>query len=72
LYRYNAVFKNLIDHQPIPMDTLESLASSAVRGAHKVGAELIVCLAKSGRTAQLLVGRCTLNPADPHPPRLIG
>eukprot|EP00740_Mantoniella_antarctica_P005723 CAMPEP_0181360042 /NCGR_PEP_ID=MMETSP1106-20121128/6439_1 /TAXON_ID=81844 /ORGANISM="Mantoniella antarctica, Strain SL-175" /LENGTH=552 /DNA_ID=CAMNT_0023473257 /DNA_START=135 /DNA_END=1793 /DNA_ORIENTATION=+ len=49
-----AVFKNLIDHQPIPMATLESLASSAVRSAHKVGAELIVCLAKSGRTAQLL------------------
>ena len=49
-----AFFKHLIDHQPIPMDTLESLTSSAVRSAHKVGAELIVCLAKTGRTAQLI------------------
>ena len=49
-----AVFKNLMDHQSLPMNPLESLASSAVRSAHKVGAELIVCLAKSGRTAQLL------------------
>jgi len=69
-----AVFKNLIDHQPIPMDTLESLASSAVRSAHKVGAELIVCLAKSGRTAQLLakyrpgaqiLAVCVEDPHDP-------
>mmetsp|Transcript_12102 Transcript_12102/g.47003 ORF Transcript_12102/g.47003 Transcript_12102/m.47003 type:complete len:557 (-) Transcript_12102:286-1956(-) len=49
-----AVFKNLMDHQSLPMNPLESLASSAVRSAHKVGADLIVCLAKSGRTAQLL------------------
>ena len=69
-----AVFKHLIDHQPIPMDTLESLASSAVRSAHKVGAELIVCLAKSGRTAQLLakyrpnatiLAACVEDPEDP-------
>ena len=49
-----AAFKQLMDHQPIPMNTLESLASSAVRSAHKVGAQLIVCLAKSGHTARLI------------------
>jgi pyruvate kinase len=32
-----AVFKNLMDHQSLPMNPLESLASSAVRSAHKVG-----------------------------------
>jgi pyruvate kinase len=49
-----AVFKNLMDHQPIPMSTTESLASSAVRSAHKVDAKLILCLAETGKTARLI------------------
>jgi hypothetical protein len=31
LQRYNAVFKNLMDHQPVPMGMTEAVASSAVR-----------------------------------------
>jgi len=49
-----AVFKQLMDHQAIPMSTLESLASSAVRSAHKVSAGLIVVLGESGFTARLI------------------
>ena len=49
-----AVFKQLMDHQPIPMSTIESLASSAVRSAHKVGASLMVVLGESGNTARLI------------------
>ncbi len=49
-----SVFKHVMDLQKIPMETLESLASSAVRSAHKVGAQLIVCLGKTGKTAQLI------------------
>ena len=69
-----AVFKNLMDHQSLPMNPLESLASSAVRSAHKVGADLIVCLAKSGSTAKLLakyrpaatiLAVCVEDPRDP-------
>mmetsp|Transcript_27269 Transcript_27269/g.66981 ORF Transcript_27269/g.66981 Transcript_27269/m.66981 type:complete len:575 (-) Transcript_27269:93-1817(-) len=69
-----AAFKQLMDHQPIPMSIIESLASSAVRSAHKVGAQLIVCLAKSGRTAQLIakyrpgapvLAVCVEDPHDP-------
>lgn len=50
----NAVFQQLMSKQSIPMSLLESLSSSAVRTAHKVGAQLIVCLAKSGNTARLV------------------
>jgi pyruvate kinase len=50
----NAVFQKLMSKQTIPMPLLESLSSSAVRTAHKVGAQLIVCLAKSGNTARLV------------------
>ena len=49
-----AVFKNLMEHQAIPMGTQESVASSAVRSAHKVSATLLICLAESGSTAQLI------------------
>ena len=49
-----AVFKNLMDHQNFPMDTVETVASSAVRSSHKVSASLIVCLAESGRTARFI------------------
>lgn len=71
---HSAVFHQLMQHQEIPMPTLESLASSAVRSAHKVGAQLIVCLAKSGRTAQLvakyrpgaqILAVCVEDPDDP-------
>lgn len=33
---YYAMFKNILKQAPIPMSPLESLASSAVRTAHKV------------------------------------
>ena len=49
-----AVFQQLLAHQPIPMNLLESLASSSVRSAQKVGAKLIVTLAKSGNTSRLI------------------
>jgi hypothetical protein len=35
---YYAMFKNILKQAPIPMTPLESLASSAVRTAHKVRA----------------------------------
>lgn len=35
---YYAMFKNILKQAPLPMSPLESLASSAVRTAHKVGA----------------------------------
>jgi len=50
----DAVFKNLMEHQSIPMSVTESTASSAVRSAHKVGATLVLCLAESGHTASLI------------------
>jgi hypothetical protein len=34
---YYAMFKNILKQAPLPMSPLESLASSAVRTAHKVG-----------------------------------
>mmetsp|Transcript_82 Transcript_82/g.184 ORF Transcript_82/g.184 Transcript_82/m.184 type:complete len:566 (-) Transcript_82:92-1789(-) len=49
-----SVFRRVLDRQVIPMPTLESLASTSVRAAHKVGARLIVSLARSGRTAHLI------------------
>jgi len=33
---YYAMFKNILKQAPLPMSPLESLASSAVRTAHKV------------------------------------
>ncbi|GFH13520.1 pyruvate kinase, partial [Haematococcus lacustris] len=39
---------------PTPMSPLESLASSAVRTAHKVHASLIVVLTRGGSTARLV------------------
>ena len=35
---YGALFKAMIRRAPLPMSPLESLASSAVRTAHKAGA----------------------------------
>jgi pyruvate kinase len=49
-----AVFQQLLAHQKVPMNILESLASSSVRSAQKVGARLIVTLAKSGNTSRLI------------------
>lgn len=49
-----SVFRRILNRQPIPMPTIESLASTSVRAAHKVGARLIVSLARSGRVAHLI------------------
>ena len=48
------VFQSIFNHQSLPMSTNESVASSAIRSAQKVGASLVVCLAESGNTAKLL------------------
>ena len=41
-------------HATYPMTPLESLASTAVRTAHKVNAALIVVLTRGGSTARLV------------------
>jgi len=51
---YFALFKSVMKNSPIPMTPLESLASSAVRTAHKVRAALIVVLTRGGSTARLV------------------
>ncbi|CAD7700103.1 unnamed protein product [Ostreobium quekettii] len=51
---YYALFKSIIRRAPMPMPPLESLASSAVRTAHKVRASLIVVLTRGGSTARLV------------------
>ena len=51
---YYALFKAIIKRAPSPMSPLESLASSAVRTAHKVHASLIVVLTRGGSTARLV------------------
>lgn len=51
---YYALFKKMMDHTPVPMSPLESLASSAVRTAHKVQAAMIVVLTRGGSTARLV------------------
>lgn len=51
---YYALFKAIMRRTPIPMTPLESLASSAVRTAHKVQASLIVVLTRGGSTARLV------------------
>jgi pyruvate kinase len=51
---YYAMFKNILRQAPSPMSPLESLASSAVRTAHKVHASLIVVLTRGGSTARLV------------------
>jgi len=48
------LFKNIMKNTPIPMSPLESLASSAVRTAHKVRASLIIVITKEGVTARLV------------------
>jgi pyruvate kinase len=49
-----ALFQHAMRHSPLPMTPLESLASSAVRTAHKVRATLIVVLTRGGSTARLV------------------
>ena len=51
---YFTLFKAVMKSSPIPMTPLESLASSAVRTAHKVRAALIVVLTRGGSTARLV------------------
>ena len=51
---YYSVFKAIMKRTPLPMTPLESLASSAVRTAHKVQASLIVVLTRGGATARLV------------------
>merc|ERR1719205_15513 len=49
-----ALFKHIMANTPVPMSPLESLASSAVRTAHKVKASIIVVLTREGITARLV------------------
>ncbi|KAF3537329.1 hypothetical protein F2Q69_00025390 [Brassica cretica] len=51
---YNTIFKEMIRATPLPMSTLESLASSAVRTANKARAKLIIVLTRGGTTAKLV------------------
>lgn len=51
---YYSLFKAIMKRTPLPMTPLESLASSAVRTAHKVQASLIVVLTRGGATARLV------------------
>jgi pyruvate kinase len=51
---YYNLFKAIIKRAPVPMSPLESLASSAVRTAHKVHASLIIVLTRGGSTARLV------------------
>lgn len=51
---YNTIFKEMIRATPLPMSTLESLASSAVRTANKAKAKLIIVLTRGGTTAKLV------------------
>ncbi len=53
----------------MPMSPLESLASSAVRTAHKVHASLIVVLTRGGSTARLVAKYRPLVSPLGHPPR---
>ena len=51
---YYSLFKSILKEAPMPMSPLESLASSAVRTAHKVHAKLIIVLTRGGSTARLV------------------
>ena len=51
---YYELFRSVMKTAPMPMSPLESLASSAVRTAHKVRAALIVVLTRGGTTARLV------------------
>ena len=51
---YYSLFKGIMKQAHMPMAPLESLASSAVRTAHKVDAQLIIVLTRGGSTARLV------------------
>ncbi|KAJ7971930.1 Pyruvate kinase family protein [Quillaja saponaria] len=51
---YKDLFRQINDKAPMPMSTLESLASSAVRTAYYIRASLILVLTKGGKTAKLV------------------
>jgi len=51
---YYSLFKDIMRHAPSPMLPLESLASTAVRTAHKVNAQMIIVITKEGATARLV------------------
>ncbi|XP_050220808.1 pyruvate kinase, cytosolic isozyme-like [Mercurialis annua] len=51
---YSDLFKKIMLNAPMPMSTLESLASSAVKAANSVRAAFILVLTKGGNTAKLL------------------
>ncbi|EOY31653.1 Pyruvate kinase family protein isoform 2, partial [Theobroma cacao] len=51
---YGDVFKRVMEHSPVPMSPLESLASSAVRTANSAKAALILVLTRGGSTAKLV------------------
>lgn len=51
---HHSIFKNIMANVTLPMSPLESLASSAVRTAHKVGATIIIVLTREGITARLV------------------
>jgi pyruvate kinase len=51
---YGDVFKRIMEHSPVPMSPLESLASSAVRTANSARAALILVLTRGGTTAKLV------------------
>ncbi|KAK3177272.1 hypothetical protein Dsin_032814 [Dipteronia sinensis] len=51
---YGDVFKRIMQHSPVPMSPLESLASSAVRTANSAKATIILVLTRGGSTAKLV------------------
>lgn len=51
---YGDVFKRIMEHSPVPMSPLESLASSAVRTANSAKAALMLVLTRGGSTAKLV------------------
>ncbi|XP_057417773.1 pyruvate kinase, cytosolic isozyme-like [Lotus japonicus] len=51
---YGDVFKRIMEHSPVPMSPLESLASSAVKTANSARAALILVLTRGGSTAKLV------------------
>ncbi|KAK4785617.1 hypothetical protein SAY86_002306 [Trapa natans] len=51
---YGDVFKRIMEHSPVPMSPLESLASSAVKTANAAKAALILVLTRGGSTAKLV------------------
>ncbi|KAL4612010.1 hypothetical protein ACB092_08G167600 [Castanea dentata] len=51
---YGDVFKRIMQHSPVPMSPLESLASSAVKTANSAKATLILVLTRGGSSAKLV------------------